>query len=192
MKDYLLNLSRAAFLAIAALVASLVPEGALAQVVTPLPAYISINTVYDFGNGPTELRTLLGNAWVWTSQGSGAGSTSGSSTQLTLDAVPTTPPCVGCIISGAGITSATTVSSYDGVTKIGLSAAMTVAAHAAIAWGAACPSYASLGGLAPTPNIPLQAGNASSDLPLYTQARVCGLSNNGPGATVLPFAIGAH
>ncbi|MEL7086858.1 MAG: hypothetical protein AAGL98_00200 [Planctomycetota bacterium] len=190
MKKYLDTFRGAVLAAFVALAALLPSEAALAQVVTQLPAYININTVYDFGNGPQEIRTLQGNAWMFTSQGSGVGSTSGASTTLTLTATPTTPPCVGCIISGAGITSGTTVAAFNGTTTITLSAAMTVAASTPLAWGAACPSYSSISGIAPSPNIALQPGGL--DMPLYTQSRICGIANNGPGATVLPFQIGAH
>jgi hypothetical protein len=175
---------------LAALLALALPEipNAPAQTVTQQPQFIAPNTIKDLGNGPIELRTVLGNAWAFTSSGSGVGSTSGSATLLTLTATPTTVPLVGGIISGAGITSGTTVSAYSGV-SVTLSAAMTVAASTPVAWGAACPAFS--GGL-PAPNLPLQAGTAPTDLPLYTQARICGYSANGPGATVLPFAIGAH
>lgn len=161
---------------------------AFAQVVTQLPVYINNNVgqVYDFGNGPLEIRMLVGSAQIFTSQGSGIGSTSGSSTTLTLTATPTTAPCVGCIISGTGITSGTTVAAFNGTTTITLSAAMTVAASTPLAWGAACP--ASVGA---SVVIQQQAG-VGGDLPLYTQARICAGAQYGVGASVLPFAIGAH
>jgi len=38
----------------------------------------------------------------------------------------------------------------------------------------------------------LQAGGSQTDLPIYTQARVCGYAANGPGVAVLAFPIGAH
>jgi hypothetical protein len=38
----------------------------------------------------------------------------------------------------------------------------------------------------------VNVGAGIADLPMYTDARVCGYSNNGPGAQVLPFQIGAH
>lgn len=174
-------------LLIAALLA-LLPGVALAQTVTQLPVYMNNNIaqVYDFGNGPIELRMLQGSAQFLTSQGSGVGSTSGSSTTLTLTATPTTAPCVGCIISGTGITSGTTVSAFNGTTTVTLSAAMTVASSTALAWGAACP--ASPGAI---PVAQVQAG-VGGDIPWYTQARVCGYAQYGVGATAIPFAIGAH
>jgi hypothetical protein len=170
------------------LLAVLVPGIAAAQVVTQLPVYVNNNAgqVYDFGNGPMEFRLLQGSMQLGTSSGSGVGSTSGSSTALTLTATPTTPPCVGCIISGTGITSGTTVTAFNGTTGVTLSAAMTVAASTPLAWGAACP-------LSPgqLPVAQVQAG-VGADQPWYTQARICGWAQYGVGATVLPFAIGAH
>lgn len=168
---------------------ALLATPALAQTVTQQPQFIAPNTIKDLGNGPIELRTVLGNGWLFTSQGSGVGSTSGSATLLTLTATPTTLPIVGGIISGSGITSGTTVTAVSTGLTLTMSAAMTVPSGSAVAWGAACPAFS--GGL-PAPNLPAQAGDALNDLPLYTQARICGYSANGPGFTVLPFAIGAH
>lgn len=172
--------------AVIALMAALPSDGALAQVVTQLPAVVNANTVLDLGNGPLELRFVQGSAFLFTAQGSGIGSTSGSSTSLTLTAVPTTAPCVGCIISGTGITSGTTVAAYNGVTSLTLSAAMTVAASTPLAWGATCPT--SIGSV---PAVPVQA-SVGNDVPLYTQARICAAGAQGAGAQVLPFPIGAH
>lgn len=185
MKKHLLNAMRASAVAVVALL----PATAFAQVVTQLPVYINNNvgSVYDFGNGPLELRVLVGSLQLATQQGSGLGSTSGSSTTLTLTATAAAnPPCVGCIISGTGITSGTTVAAFNGTTGITLSAAMTVAASTPLAWGVACPSTPGT-----IPVIQAQAG-VGSDLPLYTQARICGWAQFGVGATVLPFTIGAH
>jgi hypothetical protein len=173
---------------IAALLA-LLPSFAFAQVVTPLPIYTQNNPgqVTDLGNGPLEVRVLLGNAQIFTSSATGVGSTSGSSTTLTLTAsAAANPPCVGCIISGAGITSGTTVTAFNGTTGITLSAAMTVAASTPLAWGVACPSTLGTG-----PVMQVQAG-VGGDLPLYTQARLCASGQYAPGAVLLPFAIGAH
>jgi len=172
--------------ALAAL-ALLAPLPAMAQTVVQVPTVVASRTVVDLGNGPTEIRTLQGNMGLFTSQGSGVGSTSGSSTTLTLTATAAAdPPCVGCIISGTGITSGTTVSAFNGTTGITLSAAMTVASSTALAWGQACPS-------AP-PSAPLALVQAAvgSDFPMYTQARVCAYGGNGPGALLSQFAIGAH
>lgn len=190
MKNYLLSAARAVAVAAVALFAMLPSGGAQAQTVVQLPNSINANSTLDLGNGPMELKVLLGNAWLFTEQGSGVGSTSGASTTLTLTGTPAVAPCVGCEISGAGITSGTTVAAFNGTTTITLSAAMTVAASTPLAWGAACPTFAALGGLPPSPSIQLQP--SAGDLPIYTQARVCALAQNGPGATVLPFPIGAH
>jgi len=171
-------------LLLATLFAALLPEAAPAQVVTQQPAFISPMVPVDFGNGPMELRIAQGNALISTSSGTGVGSTSGSSTTLTLTATPSVAPCVGCLISGAGITSGTTVAAFNGTTTITLSAAMTVAASTPLAWGAACPAT-------PGATMPVQAG-VTPDLPMYTQARVCGWAQNAPGAQVLVFPIAAH
>jgi hypothetical protein len=174
-------------LAAALFAASLLPEGALAQTVTQQPTPIINNGSYtDFGNGPLELKLMQGQAQLLTSLGSGTGSTSGSSTTLTLTATPTTAPCVGCEISGAGITSGTTVAAFNGTTTITLSAAMTVAASTPLSWGAACP--ASPFGTGTT----LIQAAVGGDFPFYTQARVCGYSANGAGGAALTFPIGAH
>jgi hypothetical protein len=63
---------------------------------------------------------------------------------------------------------------------------MTVAASTPLAWGAACPSTG-----AGVPSSPIQA-SVGGDLPLYTQAHVCAYGAGGPGASLLPFPIGAH
>jgi len=177
------NMLRAATAGLALLA---LPFAAPAQVVTQLPQFTAARTVTDLGNGPTEIRMLQGSMGIFTSQGSGVGSTSGSSTTLTLTATPTTAPCTGCIISGTGITSGTTVSAYSAPTTITLSAAMTVAASTALAWGAACPSAP------PTSPLALVQAGVGADLPFYTQARVCTYGGTGPGGTYLSFAIGAH
>ena len=159
---------------------------AWAQTVVQQPAFVAPRTVVDAGNGPTEFKFVLGNGAVFTSQGSGVGSTSGSSTSLTLTATPTTPPCVGCVISGTGITAGTTVASFNGTTTIGLSAAMTVAASTAVAWGAACPSSP------PSAPVALVQAGVGGDLPFYTYARICLYGATGPGMQYMQFPIGAH
>jgi hypothetical protein len=173
--------------ALVAVFAMLAPLTAKAQTVVQVPTNVSTRTVVDLGNGPTEVRMLQGNMALFTSQGSGVGSTSGSSTTLTLTAsAAADPPCVGCVISGSGITSGTTVAAFNGTTGITLSAAMTVASSTAVAWGQACPS-------AP-PSAPLALVQAAvgSDLPMYTQARVCAYGGNGPGGLFSQYPIGAH
>jgi hypothetical protein len=176
---------RAALAGVLIAALALMPLSAIAQTVVAVPTNVTARTVVDLSNGPTEIRVLQGNMGLFTSQGSGTGSTSGSATPLTLTATPTTVPCVGCIISGTGITPGTTVISYSYPT-IGLSAAMTVATGTAVAWGAACPAAP------PTVGIQLVQAAVGSDIPMYTQARVCAYGGNGPGATILQFAIGAH
>lgn len=177
---------RAALAAALIALTALAPLPAFAQTVVQVPTNVNARTVADLGNGPTEIRVLQGNLGLFTAQGAGVGSTSGSSTALTLTATPTTVPCVGCIVSGTGITSATTVISYNGGLTVGLSAAMTVAAGTAVAWGAACPSPP------PAAGVQLAQAAVGADLPMYTQARVCAYGGNGPGATILQFVIGAH
>lgn len=175
------------FRAMLAALALLAPVPALAQTVVQVPTVIIAHTVVDLGNGPTEIRTLQGNLGLFTSQGAGLGSTSGSSTTLTLTATAAAdPPCVGCVISGAGITSGTTVSAFNGTTGVTLSAAMTVAASTPLAWGQACPAAP------PTAPLALVQAAVGSDFPMYTQARVCAYGGNGPGSLIAQFAIGAH
>lgn len=170
----------------AALIAALsfvVP--AFAQTVVQQPSFVAPSASYDAGNGPTEFRMLTGSMAVATSQGTGTGGTSGSATALVLNATPSTAPCVGCIISGTGITSGTTVTAYSG-TSVTLSAVMTVATPTTLSWGAACP------GSPPTAPVALVQAGVGADLPFYTQARVCTYGVRGPGGQFLQFAIGAH
>lgn len=148
---------------------------ALAQNAITLP--IAANAVADLGNGPIKVRMIAGNASIFTAQGSGTGSTSGSSTALTLTATPATPPLVGGLISGSGITSGTTVAAYNGTTGVTLSAAMTVAGGTTVSWGAACPST--------PPSSVIQASPSADGYVMYTQARVCAVSPGGPVNTLL-------
>lgn len=166
--------------------ALLAPQLSRAQVVTTLPVYINNNAgqVYDFGNGPLELRVVGGAAQIFTSQGAGIGS--GSTTSITLTATPAIPPCVGCAISGGTLVASSIVTAYNGTTGITTNTSQTVAASTPLAWGAACPT-ASAG--YPVMNVQAAVGG---DLPLFTLARICGSAVNSVGATVLPFAIGAH
>ena len=182
MKEFLARLR-----ATLAALALLAPVPALAQTVVQVPTVVTAQTVVDLGNGPTEIRTLQGNMGLFTSQGSGLGSTSGSATLITLTATAAgDPPCVGCIISGAGVTSGTTVTAFNGTTGVTISAAMTVAASTPLAWGQACPAAP------PTAPLAMVQAAVGSDFPLYTQARVCAYGGNGPGALLAQFAIGAH
>lgn len=176
------------FRALAIASALLCAGPALAQTVTSLPVYTgnNPNSVVDLGNGPTEVRILTGQAQIFTSSSSGtSGNGTTSSTAVTVTATPSTPPCVGCIISGTGITSGTTVTATSG-TSITLSAAMSVATSTTLSWGAACPASSS--GVAA---ILVQAA-VGADLPLYTQARICTSGQFAAGATLLQFPIGAH
>ena len=190
MKDAVLKYARAVVVAAFAFVAALLPISEVkAQVVTVLPAYVDSNgATLDLGNGPVEIIILGGSAGIFTAQGSGVGSTSGASTTLTLTATPTTPPCVGCIVNAPGVTSGTLVASYNGGLIIGLPTAATVPASSAVAWGAACPATgAGQKQALVQPGQPPTAG-----LPMYTQSRVCAASQFSAGATLIPFAIGAH
>ena len=171
--------------ALAALVL-LAPLPALAQTVVQVPSAVTAHNVFDLGNGPTELRVLQGNMGGCTAQSTGtSGNATSSSTALTTTATPATPPCVGCVISGTGITSGTTVSATSG-TSITLSAAMSVATATTLSWGAACP------GAPPSAPIALLQAAVGGDLPMYTQARVCAYGGIGPGGLFTQFAIGAH
>lgn len=127
---------------------------------------------------------VQGNASIFTAQGSGVGSTVGSSTSLTLTSTPATAPKVGAIISGSGITSGTTIAAYNGTTGITLSAAMTVPASTALAWGASCPASA-----AGIPSQYITASVMADYYLLYTQARVCAVSPGGPANTLLTLPI---
>jgi hypothetical protein len=180
-----------ALLAALALFALAAPS--YAQTVTQQPQFAAPRSVLDLGNGPLEIRMVTGSAGLFTSQGSGVGSTSGSSTTLTLTATPATPPCVGCQISGTGITAGTTVAAFNGTTTITLSAAMTVAASTALAWGAACPAVSPQSGVPPQPyTVAMVQAAVGADLPLYTGARICLAGMTGPGGQFVSFAIGAH
>lgn len=169
---------------VAALVA--LSFAAQAQTVTQQPQFVAPRAILDLGNGPIELRMITGSMAVFTSQSSGVGSTSGSATLLTLTATPLTVPCVGCILSGTGITSGTTVASFNGGLQVGMSAAMTVAGGTAVAWGSACPAAP------PTAAVAFIQAAVGADLPFYTQARVCTYGGTGPGGQFTTFAIGAH
>lgn len=184
MKSYLRSIGALALVAAIALF----PALAMAQVVTQLPVYLdNSGAVYDFGNGPLEVRILQGSAGVFTSSGSGLGS--GTTTAITLTATPASnPPCVGCRITGAGIVGVTTITAYNGTTGITVDTSQTIGASTPLAWGAACPASS-----AGYRVMLLQPGQPpAADLPLYTAARVCGGSQYTAGATAVTFPIGAH
>lgn len=181
------NTFRAAVLGLAVLFAAMLPGAA--QVVTTLPVQVTAGVVKDLGNGPLELRVIQGNTAIFTSQSSATGTAPGT-TALTLTGTPATPPCIGCFITcnvatACSIPANTTVTAYNGTTGVTLSAAATITA-AVVNYGAACP--ASIGSI---PAFFIQA-SVGGDWPLYTQGRLCAASPNGPGASLLPFAIGAH
>lgn len=188
---------RNAAIAAAALAMLWTPEVGRAQLATQSPTFISPNTppgTTDLGNGPGEVRILQGSANIFTSQGSGIGSTSGTSTTITLTAIPAVPPCVGCLISPSATPLTTTitiplntfVTAYNGATVINTSASVTIGAGAPLAWGAACPST-------PKPGILLQVGQPPQvDIPFYTLARLCGNAQFAPGGLITVFPIAAH
>lgn len=163
-------------LLIALLVLCCAVSSVRAQTAITLP--IAANAIADLGNGPIKVRMVAGNASIFTSQSSGIGSTSGSSTALTLTTTPATAPIVGGLISGVGIASGTTIVAYNGTTGITLSAAMTVPSSTTVSWGAACPSSV---GSAPV----IQASPQADYFIMYTQARVCAVSPGGPVNTLL-------
>lgn len=185
MKHDILKYARVALFAALAWLAAAVPVDA--QVVTQLPIYLdNSGVVYDFGNGPLEIRMLQGNAGIFTSQGSGVGS--GTTTTITLTATPTVPPCVGCAISGGTLIASSIVTAFNGTTTITTNTSQTVAASTPLAWGAACPT-SSVGNRV----MLLQPGQPpTADIPIYTLARICGGAQFTAGATVIPFPIGAH
>ena len=171
-----------------------------AQTVTRQPFFAATNSWVDLGNGPLELMPIEGSSIAYASSGTATSTAVSASVTMTLSAVPAVSPCVGCIISGTGITSGTTVAAYNGGTGvITLSAAMTVANGTAVSYGAACPTSG-------IPTAPSAAGNSLSaplnlragvepftaGIPLYSQARLCLYGGQQQGGTVVTFAIGAH
>jgi hypothetical protein len=187
MKNYLLTVARAVAIAAIIAAASLFGGKADAQVVTQLPVYLNNNVgqVYDFGNGPLEFRIAQGSAQLWTMQGSATSQTVTASTSITLNtSVAANPPCVGCAITGTGLTTQT-VTAFNGTTGITISAVATIVSGTTLSFGVACPTT-----LGANPALNMSAG--VQDLPFYTTARICGASQFSAGGVVLPFAIGAH
>ena len=181
---------------LAALAFALLPAAALAQAPTLAikgPQFVANQAWLDLGNGPMYVAAAQGNGSVYSSQGSGTGSTSGSSTTLTLTATAAAdPPCVGCVIAGAGITQGTTVAAFNGTTGITLSAAMTVAASTALTWGVACPTSGAAGANQ-SPPAELRAGGIPGAIfPMNTSARVCAYGSGQGGMTVGTVPINAH
>jgi hypothetical protein len=176
---------------IIALLLALLPGLAFAQTAIKQPYFIATSAWVDFGNGPLEILPIEGNGNLYSRGSTGVGSTSGSSTALTLTAIPTYPPCVGCVISGTGITAGTTVSATSG-TSVTLSAAMTVASSTVLAWGVACPTS----GTPPTnasisAPINMRATASTTRFPVYSSARLCGYGGQQGGVSVLAFPIGS-
>jgi hypothetical protein len=175
-----------------ALAALALPEASLAQTVTKQPFFVQPYAWTDLGNGPTEILPIEGNGVAYVSLGTAVGSTSGSSTTLTLTGTPAIAPCVGCVISGTGITSGTTVAAFNGTTTITLSAAMTVGASTALSYGAACPTSGQPTAASLSAPLSLRV-TTRQDLayPIYSQARVCVYGAQQAGFTAMQFPIGA-
>lgn len=177
-----------------ALFGMLLANAAFAQAVTQQPQYVDARAVKDLGNGPMQIMMLNGSMGVFTSQGSGVGGNAGvSGTGITLTAsAAANPPCVGCQISGAGITVGTTVAAFNGTTGITLSAAMAVANGTALSWGKACPAVGPSGNPPISSPVALLAAANGADVPFYTGAKMCAAGLTGPGGQFVTFAIGAH
>lgn len=188
---------RKIWLALGALAALFSISTADAQTVSKQPQFAAANAWTDVGNGPTEVLAVQGSGVLYSSFASGTGGTSGSSTSVTLNSTTTNPPCVGCIISGTGITTGTTVTATNGTTGITLSAAMTVATPTTLSWGVACPTSGFPATPAAPPLSPALEMRASAGvsgglaIPLYTQARICAYGGQQAGLTFVNFAIGA-
>jgi hypothetical protein len=164
---------------------ALLTSPAFAQTVLSLPVAITRSAVVEFGNGPLRFKALTGQGMIFTSSGSGISTAVSASTAMVLAAsAAAIPPCVGCAISGAGITPGTTVTAFNGTTGVTLSAAMTVAASTPVAWGMACPATAT------AQSIKAALIGPNLDLPFYTYARLCGSAASGqPGAQILTSAV---
>jgi hypothetical protein len=187
MKISLRSFGFAVLAALATFAASF-PAPAVAQGVVAMPVPISRASVFDFGNGPLRFKALSGQGVVFSASGTGTGTAPGT-TALTLTAsAAANPPCLGCIVScpnptpTCSIPANTTVAAFNGTTLITLSAAATVTA-AVVNFGTACPT--TLGST--TRAVPI---GPASDVPMYTQARLCGSAAAGqPGAQILTSAV---
>jgi hypothetical protein len=173
---------------------ALLPGLALAQTsVSRQPWFAPNNSWLDLGNGPTVVLALQGSGTVYTMLGSGVGSTSGSSTALTLTATAAaSPPCVGCVISGTGITAGTTVAAFNGTTGVTLSAAMTVAASTALSWGMACPTSGqpnAVTGISSPAELRATGSFPPAAVPMRTYARLCVYSGQQSGITGSNFNV---
>lgn len=176
-------------------------DGVDAQNVVRQPAFIQSQQWLDLGNGPLDIQPVEGTGSIYSSLGTGIGSTTGSSTSLVLTAVPTVNiPCAGCIVSASSLGVApVTITSFNGVTQIVLSSALTVPSNTALSWGVACPAATATNVPGVNPNTvtsigsPLAARSGqNSTFPMYTQARLCAYGALQNGFTFLYFAIGAH
>lgn len=171
---------------------ALLPGIAFAQSAAKQPNFVANNAWVDVGNGPVDVLSVQGNGNVYTRGSSAVASTSGSSTTLTLTATPTYAPCVGCVISGTGITAGTTVAAFNGTTTVTLSAAMTVAASTTVYYGVACPtSGAPPVNASMSPPVAMTSG-MSRAIPLYTYARVCAYGAGQAGYSLVTLPIGSY
>lgn len=174
-----------------ALLLAALPSAALAQSAAKQPQFVSNGAWVDLLNGTASVMSAQGNGNVYMRGSSAVGSTSGSSTTLTLTGTPTYAPCVGCIISGTGITAGTTVAAFNGTTTVTLSAAMTVAATTTVYYGVACPtSGAPPNNAATSPAVQIVSGGRA--IPLYSYARICAYGGSQAGWTALTFPVGAY
>lgn len=178
-------------LLIAALLA-LLPAAAFAQTVTQQPQFVAPRAIVDLGNAPLEVLPITGNGGIFTSQGSGVGS--GTTTSITLTATPTTPPCIGCFISGGTLIATSIVTAFNGTTTITTNTSQTVAASTALTWGAACPvSTQAAPNNGPLPPMALlQTTFPPWGFPVSGLSRVCAYGATGPGMQFATFPIGAH
>jgi hypothetical protein len=173
---------------------------------TKQPAFIQNQQWLDLGNGPLDIEPIEGNGSIYSSGGTGLGSTSGNSTNLTLNAIPAIQPCVGCILGGVtnlGLATTTpiTITAFNGVTTVTLSAPLNITNSTLLGWGAVCPAAtaANTPGPAPGTITPLQLSaplsmrsGVGGTYPMYTQNRLCAYGALQNGFTFLYFAIGAH
>jgi len=158
-----------------------------AQGVVALPIPITRASVFDFGNGPLRFKAVSGQGVIFSASGTGTGTAPGT-TALTLTATAAAnPPCIGCVVScpvptpTCNIPANTTVTAFNGTTVITLSAAATVTASV-VNFGAACPAS-----FAAQRAVPI---GPATDLPFYTQARLCGSAGQGQsGAQILTSAV---
>lgn len=174
--------------------------------VTKQPVFVPNQQWIDLGNGPLDVQPAEGNGAVYSSGGTGTGSTSGNSTAVTLAAVPAVQPCVGCILAGItnlGLATSTpiTITAFNGITSVTLSAPLNISSGTLLGWGAACPAATATNtpGAGPGTITPLQLSSpllvragVGGAYPLYTQTRLCAYGALQNGFTLLYFAIGAH